>query len=148
MNCERCGSTTHRDDAMVRRCDGCERIVRLCICVASPLSLLGEGRWMDANGHIWHLPWRPSIPAIRITAEQMDAVLSVLRGESREAFTTRQAVAVTVDKDGKALSGPTCADDRGCPHPGWCQKVELVCPLRKALSENDQEKPPDPKAEG
>lgn len=34
--CEYCGlHTTHRDDAMNRRCNGCEHIVRLCCCGAS-----------------------------------------------------------------------------------------------------------------
>jgi hypothetical protein len=32
MECENCGSTAHRDDNMDRRCDGCERLVRLCDC--------------------------------------------------------------------------------------------------------------------
>lgn len=30
--CESCGDETHRDDAMNRRCNGCERLVRLCDC--------------------------------------------------------------------------------------------------------------------
>lgn len=30
--CEGCGGTTHRDDAMNRRCNGCERLVHQCVC--------------------------------------------------------------------------------------------------------------------
>lgn len=30
--CEKCGNKTHRDDAMNRRCNGCEHLVRLCDC--------------------------------------------------------------------------------------------------------------------
>lgn len=33
--CEKCGSSTHRDDAMESRCDGCEYLVRQCICTPS-----------------------------------------------------------------------------------------------------------------
>lgn len=33
--------------------------------------------------------------------------------------------------DSKLEEMPICADDRGCPQPGWCSKIDLVCPLRK-----------------
>jgi len=32
MTCD-CGAQTHRDDAMNSRCNGCERLVRQCICI-------------------------------------------------------------------------------------------------------------------
>lgn len=32
MTCETCGRSAHRDDAMERRCNGCEWLVRECIC--------------------------------------------------------------------------------------------------------------------
>jgi len=32
MTCEKCGSPTHRDDAMNARCNSCEYLVRQCIC--------------------------------------------------------------------------------------------------------------------
>lgn len=32
MTCEKCGSETHRDDAMNLRCNDCEHLVRQCIC--------------------------------------------------------------------------------------------------------------------
>lgn len=32
MSCDKCGSATHRDDAMNRRCNKCEYKVRQCIC--------------------------------------------------------------------------------------------------------------------
>ena len=32
MYCEKCGSDVHRDDAMNRRCNNCEHLVRQCIC--------------------------------------------------------------------------------------------------------------------
>lgn len=31
--CEKCGAKVHRDDAMNRRCNDCERLVRQCDCV-------------------------------------------------------------------------------------------------------------------
>jgi hypothetical protein len=30
--CEKCGADVHRDDAMNQRCNGCEWLVRECIC--------------------------------------------------------------------------------------------------------------------
>ena len=30
--CEVCGGPTHRDDSMNRRCNGCERLTRMCTC--------------------------------------------------------------------------------------------------------------------
>lgn len=32
LTCEKCGSPAHRDDAMERRCNSCENLVRQCIC--------------------------------------------------------------------------------------------------------------------
>jgi hypothetical protein len=32
MSCDKCGSATHRDDAMNVRCNGCEHLIRQCIC--------------------------------------------------------------------------------------------------------------------
>lgn len=36
MICGKCEGTAHRDDAMNKRCDGCERLVRLCECEPDP----------------------------------------------------------------------------------------------------------------
>lgn len=39
MWCTKCGRKAHRDDSMERRCNGCERLVRLCSCEEVPADL-------------------------------------------------------------------------------------------------------------
>lgn len=39
MVCDKCGRTTHRDDAENSRCNGCEHLVRQCICLPEEIKV-------------------------------------------------------------------------------------------------------------
>lgn len=79
MNCGRCGSTVHRDDAMNRRCDACEKLVRRCLCapVAGPLPYVKPlksshecrvcRRWLEGE-------WARGTPGERVELERQMSV--------------------------------------------------------------------------
>lgn len=47
--CEKCGADTHRDDAMNSRCNGCEWLVRECICEAVMDEVVAESEVKHQN---------------------------------------------------------------------------------------------------
>jgi acyl-CoA dehydrogenase len=78
--------------------------------------MLIEEQWGRATGALWDIPWRPSIPLARGTAEQKERFLRpAIRGERRDAYAITEegagsdvtAVATTArrDADGWVLDG-------------------------------------------
>ncbi len=54
MICETCGGEAHRDEAMNRRCNGCEQKISHCVCVMPPVTLESQ-ELIDFEEHRWNL---------------------------------------------------------------------------------------------
>jgi len=61
MACPKCGAGTHRDDAMDRRCNDCEYLVRQCICVRTAKYAVGNRLYFSPS--LDRMPHGTLIPA-------------------------------------------------------------------------------------